>query len=149
VGETTTNLGEVAHAGPSIPTTTGLYPGQPYPGVANPLWGQPNPVGIPQQGTFPNQSVNPMIPTQQPPQTQYMGGPWANRNTWGDHQVNHSTWEDHRVNHNTWGTLRSTTIHGGSTTIHGRTIWFFHPVTTYIWSYWCSYVTWLLPVSTG
>jgi hypothetical protein len=45
VGETTTNLGESAHAGPSIPTTTGLYPGQPYPGVANPLWGQPNPTG--------------------------------------------------------------------------------------------------------
>jgi hypothetical protein len=73
-----------------------MYPGQPYPGVANPLWGQPNPTGIPQQGTFPNQSVNPMIPTQQPPQTQYMGGPSGQPHTWGDHQVNHSTWEDHQ-----------------------------------------------------
>jgi hypothetical protein len=35
--------GKATPASPSIPTTTGLYPGQPYPGVSNPLWGQPNP----------------------------------------------------------------------------------------------------------
>jgi hypothetical protein len=71
VGKTTTSLGEI----PSIPTTSGLYRGQPFPRVENPLWGQPNLMGIPQQGNFPNQYVNPMIPTQQIPQTHYRGGP--------------------------------------------------------------------------
>jgi hypothetical protein len=48
--------GKATPASPSIPTTTGLYPGQPFPGVANPLWGQPNPTGIPHKELFP---INP------------------------------------------------------------------------------------------
>jgi hypothetical protein len=67
--------GQAAPASPSIHTTTGLYPGQPYPRFSNPFWGQSNPAGIPQQGTFPYQSINPMILTQQYLQTQYMVGP--------------------------------------------------------------------------
>jgi len=74
-----------------------MYYGKSYPGVANPLWGQLNLVGISQLGTFPNQSMNPMIPTQYPPQTQYMGGPLGDRN------VKYSTWRHHQANHNTWG----------------------------------------------
>jgi hypothetical protein len=71
--------GKATPTSPSIPTTTGLYPGHPYPGVVNPLWAQPNPVGIPLQGTFPYQSVNPMIMQCNSP---------FHRHTWGDHQVN-------------------------------------------------------------
>jgi hypothetical protein len=52
-----------------------MYPRQPYIGVDNPLWGQPNTMGILQQGTFPFQSIKPMIPTQQSIQTQCMVGP--------------------------------------------------------------------------
>jgi hypothetical protein len=52
-----------------------MYPGQPFTRVSNPLWGQPNPMGIHPKGTFPYQPVNPMIPTQQSIQSQYMGGP--------------------------------------------------------------------------
>jgi len=48
---------------PSIPNTTSLYLGKPFPGVSNPLWGQPNPSSIPSQGTFHYQSINPMIMT--------------------------------------------------------------------------------------
>jgi hypothetical protein len=48
---------------PSIHTTTSMYLGHPFLGNANPLWGQPNPMGILPQGTFPFQSINPIIPT--------------------------------------------------------------------------------------
>ena len=68
-GQQQQTWGQAAHVGPSTPTTTGLYLGQPYLGVSNPLWGQPNLVGISQQGTSPYQSMNPMIPTQYYPQT--------------------------------------------------------------------------------
>jgi hypothetical protein len=74
--------------------TTGLYPGHPYPGVANPLWGQPNLADIPLQGTLPYQSVNPTIQTQQAHQAHHI--------TWGDHQVNFSMQEVHLFNHSIW-----------------------------------------------
>lgn len=67
-------LEQVAPTSPSISTTICLYPNQPYLGVSNPLWGQPNPTGIPQQGTFPNKYTNLIISTQHSPQTKYMGG---------------------------------------------------------------------------
>jgi hypothetical protein len=43
----------------------GLYSSLPFPGVANPLWGPPRMVHV--------QPLNPMFPTSQPPQQQYMG----------------------------------------------------------------------------
>ena len=52
-----------------------MYTGLPYLGVANIPWGQPNSMGIPPQGYFPTQVMNPMFPTPQPSQQQYMGGP--------------------------------------------------------------------------
>jgi hypothetical protein len=61
--------GKSSHEIPSIPTNTILYPGKPYLGVENPLWGQPSLMKIPQKGKFSNKSVNPMIPTQYSPQT--------------------------------------------------------------------------------
>jgi hypothetical protein len=67
--------GKTTPASPSIPTTIGLYPGHPYPGVVNPLWTQPNPTGIPPQGTMPYQSVNSMIQMQQSLPPPYIGGP--------------------------------------------------------------------------
>jgi len=64
-----------------------LHPGHPYLGVTNPLWAQPNLAGVPLQGNFPYQSVNPTIPMQQSltlpyirgpsGQFQYVGGPSA------------------------------------------------------------------------
>jgi hypothetical protein len=42
------NWGNSTPASPSIPTTIGLYPRKTNPGVTNPLWGQPNLLGIPQ-----------------------------------------------------------------------------------------------------
>jgi hypothetical protein len=60
--------------GPSIPTTTGLYTSQPYPGVENTPWGLPNQMGVHFQWNFPTQSMNPMMPTPQPYQQQYMEG---------------------------------------------------------------------------
>jgi hypothetical protein len=66
---------KTTHVIPSIATTIGMYPGHPYPRVVNPLWAQPNPVGIPPQGTSPYQSVNPMITMQQPLTSPYMGKP--------------------------------------------------------------------------
>jgi hypothetical protein len=113
-GKQQPSWGKTAPAGPSIPITTGMYPRQPYPGVVNPLWGQPNPVGIPQQGTFPNQS-EPHDSTTTTPSTIIYGR-----------------------------TIRPTIIHRGtfrSATIHRRTIWFFHIITTCVWSYWCSHAT--------
>ena len=44
---------------------TSLYTRLPYPGISNPLWGQPNMVNVPSQGPPPNQ----------PPKQSYMGGP--------------------------------------------------------------------------
>jgi hypothetical protein len=66
---------KVSPIGPSIPTTTGLYIGHTYLGVVNPLWAQPNTVGIPPQGTMPYQSVNPTIVMHHSLQSQYMGDP--------------------------------------------------------------------------
>jgi hypothetical protein len=68
-------LGNSSPISPSIPNTTILYSGHPFLGIANPLWGQPNPTRILPKGNFPFQSVNPMIMMQQYLQPPYMGGP--------------------------------------------------------------------------
>jgi hypothetical protein len=62
VVETSTSLGEDTPISPYIHTTIGMNLGQPFLGVSNPLWGQPNQTCIPLQGSFPFQFVNPMIP---------------------------------------------------------------------------------------
>jgi hypothetical protein len=67
--------GKTSLVSPSIPTTIGLYPRHPYKRVVNPLWDQPNPVGILLQGTMPFQSIKPTIPMQHSLQSQYMGDP--------------------------------------------------------------------------